>query len=77
MSAPVKTYVVGGAVRDELLNLPVQDRDWVVVGATPQPTISNLPLRRPRSSENSARWPGSLASEPFSRRLRNGSNSSG
>jgi tRNA nucleotidyltransferase (CCA-adding enzyme) len=31
----VKVYAVGGAVRDELLGLPVQDRDWVVVGATP------------------------------------------
>jgi tRNA nucleotidyltransferase (CCA-adding enzyme) len=31
----VKTYLVGGAVRDALLNLPVKDRDWVVVGATP------------------------------------------
>jgi tRNA nucleotidyltransferase (CCA-adding enzyme) len=30
----VKSYVVGGAVRDELLGLPVQDRDHVVVGAT-------------------------------------------
>jgi tRNA nucleotidyltransferase (CCA-adding enzyme) len=30
----VKIYSVGGAVRDELLGLPVQDRDWVVVGAT-------------------------------------------
>jgi len=29
-------YVVGGAVRDELLGLPVQDKDWVVVGATPE-----------------------------------------
>lgn len=29
-------YEVGGAVRDRLLGLPVQDRDWVVVGATPQ-----------------------------------------
>ncbi|NGP52734.1 multifunctional CCA addition/repair protein [Thioalkalivibrio sp. XN8] len=29
------TYLVGGAVRDELLGLPVGDRDWVVVGATP------------------------------------------
>lgn len=29
-------YLVGGAVRDQLLNLPVKDRDWVVVGATPQ-----------------------------------------
>lgn len=32
----MKTYLVGGAVRDALLGLPVQDRDWVVVGATPQ-----------------------------------------
>jgi len=29
-------YCVGGAVRDELLGLPVQDRDYVVVGATPE-----------------------------------------
>ena len=29
-------YVVGGAVRDALLGLPAADRDWVVVGATPQ-----------------------------------------
>jgi hypothetical protein len=32
----VETYLVGGAVRDALMGLPVQDRDWVVVGATPQ-----------------------------------------
>jgi tRNA nucleotidyltransferase (CCA-adding enzyme) len=32
----VKAYVVGGAVRDELLGLPVQDKDFVVVGATPE-----------------------------------------
>jgi tRNA nucleotidyltransferase (CCA-adding enzyme) len=32
----MKTYLVGGAVRDALLGLPVQDRDWVVVGATTQ-----------------------------------------
>ncbi len=31
-----RTYVVGGAVRDALLGLPVQDRDHVVVGATPE-----------------------------------------
>lgn len=29
-------YRVGGAVRDELLGLPVSDQDWVVVGATPR-----------------------------------------
>lgn len=32
----MRIYAVGGAVRDELLGLPVQDRDWVVVGATPE-----------------------------------------
>lgn len=32
----MKTYLVGGAVRDALLGLKVQDRDWVVVGATPE-----------------------------------------
>ncbi|NBN39327.1 multifunctional CCA addition/repair protein [Proteus sp. G2638] len=32
----MKIYLVGGAVRDQLLNLPVKDRDWVVVGATPK-----------------------------------------
>ena len=32
----MQTCLVGGAVRDGLLGLPVQDRDWVVVGATPE-----------------------------------------
>ena len=32
----MKAYVVGGAVRDGLLGLPVADRDWVVVGETPE-----------------------------------------
>jgi tRNA nucleotidyltransferase (CCA-adding enzyme) len=32
----MKTYLVGGAVRDALMGLPMRDRDWVVVGATPQ-----------------------------------------
>ena len=37
MSTPTpKTYCVGGAVRDGLLGLPIQDRDWVVVGSTPE-----------------------------------------
>ncbi len=31
--------MVGGAVRDALLGLPVNDRDWVVVGATPQDMV--------------------------------------
>lgn len=30
----MKIYLVGGAVRDRLLQLPVRDRDWVVTGAT-------------------------------------------
>src|SRR4051812_19918057 len=37
----MQTYRVGGAVRDALLGLPVNDRDWVVVGATPQEMITN------------------------------------
>jgi len=36
----MKSYVVGGAVRDELLGLPVQDRDHVVVGATPDEMVA-------------------------------------
>lgn len=36
MNLPFRTYLVGGAVRDRLLGLPVQDRDYVVVGATPE-----------------------------------------
>ena len=32
----MKIYLVGGAVRDELLGYPVTERDWVVVGARPQ-----------------------------------------
>ncbi len=32
----MKVYLVGGAIRDELLGRPVRERDWVVVGATPE-----------------------------------------
>jgi tRNA nucleotidyltransferase (CCA-adding enzyme) len=35
----MKVYTVGGAVRDELLGLPVKDRDYVVVGATPETMV--------------------------------------
>jgi tRNA nucleotidyltransferase (CCA-adding enzyme) len=44
----MRTYMVGGAVRDALLGLPVNDRDWVVVGATPQEMIAlgYLPVGR-------------------------------
>ncbi|MHB1215433.1 MAG: multifunctional CCA addition/repair protein [Thiobacillus sp.] len=36
----MKTYIVGGAVRDRLLGLPVVDRDHVVVGATPDAMVA-------------------------------------
>lgn len=36
----MKTFLVGGAVRDALLRLPVKDRDWVVVGATPDAMLA-------------------------------------
>ncbi|SES66704.1 tRNA nucleotidyltransferase (CCA-adding enzyme) [Thorsellia anophelis DSM 18579] len=32
----MKVYLVGGAVRDGLLGLPIKDHDWVVVGTTPE-----------------------------------------
>jgi tRNA nucleotidyltransferase (CCA-adding enzyme) len=35
----MKMWMVGGAVRDALLGLPVNDHDWVVVGATPQAMV--------------------------------------
>ena len=35
----MKTYLVGGAVRDQLLGLPVHERDWVVVGCMPTDLI--------------------------------------
>uniref|UniRef100_A0A1B0C124 Poly A polymerase head domain-containing protein n=1 Tax=Glossina palpalis gambiensis TaxID=67801 RepID=A0A1B0C124_9MUSC len=36
----MKKYLVGGAVRDSLLNMPVKERDWVVVGSNPQEMIN-------------------------------------
>src|SRR5512136_987453 len=35
----MQTYLVGGAVRDALLGLPVRERDWVVVGARPEDLV--------------------------------------
>lgn len=37
----MEIYLVGGAVRDSLLNLPVSEHDWVVVGATPEYMLEN------------------------------------
>lgn len=39
-TAPMRSFRVGGAVRDALLGLPVNDTDWVVVGATPERMIA-------------------------------------
>lgn len=36
----MQIYTVGGAVRDALLGLPVKDRDYVVVGATPEALLA-------------------------------------
>ncbi|GIU17333.1 multifunctional CCA addition/repair protein [Shewanella sp. MBTL60-007] len=36
----MKIYLVGGAVRDKLLNLPVKDHDYMVVGATPEQMLA-------------------------------------
>ena len=37
----MQTFLVGGAVRDSLLNYPIIDKDWVVVGATPDQLIKD------------------------------------
>jgi tRNA nucleotidyltransferase (CCA-adding enzyme) len=44
----MQIYMVGGAVRDALLGVPVSDRDWVVVGASPEAMIraGYLPVGR-------------------------------
>ena len=44
----MKIYMVGGAVRDRLLGREVSDRDWVVVGATPEQMVAQgyLPVGR-------------------------------
>lgn len=47
-TARMQIYMVGGAVRDRLLGRPVHDRDWVVVGATPEDMAAQgyLPVGR-------------------------------
>ncbi len=40
MANDAKIYCVGGAVRDRLLGLTVQDHDWVVVGSTPEAMVA-------------------------------------
>ncbi len=44
----MQRYLVGGAVRDALLGVPVGDRDWVLVGATPADLVADgyLPVGR-------------------------------
>ena len=37
----MQCYMVGGAVRDALLGLPVKDHDWVVVGASPEEMLAD------------------------------------
>ncbi len=40
LKIPGDCYLVGGAVRDQLLGLSIKDRDWVVVGATPEQMLA-------------------------------------
>ncbi|WP_439332183.1 SbmA/BacA-like family transporter, partial [Pantoea agglomerans] len=50
----MKTFLVGGAVRDALLNLPVTDKDWVVTGSTPEYTLYMHNWQRLRHVEGAA-----------------------
>lgn len=40
LESVLEIYLVGGAVRDKLLNIEVKDHDWVVVGATPEQMLT-------------------------------------
>ena len=40
MEKALDIYLVGGAVRDQLLDREVKERDWVVVGSTPEEMIA-------------------------------------
>jgi len=40
MDKVMQTYIVGGAVRDELLGYPIKDKDYVVVGSTPEQMVA-------------------------------------
>ena len=35
----MKIYLVGGALRDKFLNIPIKDKDYVVVGGTPEEMV--------------------------------------
>ena len=67
----MQIYLVGGAVRDALLGYPVYDRDWVVVGATPQqmldqgfkPVGSDFPVLSTPTLARNMRWPAPSASQ--------------
>jgi len=37
----MKSYLVGGAVRDQLLGLEPRERDWLVTGVTPEQLIQD------------------------------------
>jgi tRNA nucleotidyltransferase/poly(A) polymerase len=79
----VQIFIVGGAVRDELLGRLNADRDYVVVGATPEallnqgfrPVGKDFPVflhpkltRNTRSPEPSARADTAITGSPFTRR---------
>ena len=62
----MNVYLVGGAVRDSLLGLPVTEKDWVVVGATPKemeangfrPVGKDFPVfLHPKTQEEYTPWP--------------------
>ena len=52
----MQIFMVGGAVRDALLGLPVQDRDWVIVGGTPE-AVTALGFTPVARIGSLCRWP--------------------
>ena len=46
----MKIFQVGGSVRDEILGVEANDKDWVVVGPSPEKTVSYTHLRAHETS---------------------------
>ena len=46
----MKIYLVGGAIRNKLLKLPVKERDWVVVGSEVKDLENNVDTLKYKSS---------------------------
>ena len=48
----MKIYQVGGSIRDELLGQAPKDKDWLVVGSSPEEMIKKIFVQNPQKKSN-------------------------